>query len=141
MNRNALRMAAVSAVAAVALGGTAGLAQASQASEVTTRTVSVTQQAETQQAARALLASPLAASLSTAERAEVNAIASGQVTPASKWDLIWKAFSKVKGFAKAVAGSYKTFKAWYNDLSWWQKLPLRAVMPGMTLWDIYQHFH
>ncbi|MCF2436598.1 hypothetical protein LV779_29765 [Streptomyces thinghirensis] len=80
-------MAAVSAVTAIALGGTAGLAQAAQpAPASTTRTaVTATQQAEAQQAARTLLASPLAAELSAAERSEMRAVADGQYAAAGKW--------------------------------------------------------
>ncbi|MFF3289285.1 hypothetical protein [Streptomyces sp. NPDC003023] len=144
MNRNTLRMAAVSAVAAIALGGTAGLAQASPVSHApvaVTQTVPATQQTEAQQAARTLLAGPLAAGLSDAERAEMNKIASGEFSAASKWSAIRAAFSKVGGFAKAVGGKFSTFKKWYDGLTWYQKLPLRAVTPGLTLVDIYNALH
>ncbi|MFF9393512.1 hypothetical protein [Streptomyces griseoluteus] len=141
MNRNTLRMAAVSAVAASVLGGTAGLAQASQPPVATSPAVSATQQAEAQQAARTLLASPLAADLSDAERTEMNRIASGELSAASKWTAIRAAFSKVGGFARAIAGKYSQFKAWYDGLSWWQKAPLKAITPGLTLLDIYNALH
>ncbi|WP_425907757.1 hypothetical protein [Streptomyces sp. DT195] len=134
-------MAAVSAVAAIALGGTAGLAQASQGPVATPPAVSTTQQAEAQQAARTLLASPLAAGLSDAERTEMNRIISGELSAASKWTAIRAAFSKVGGFAKAIAGKYSVFKAWYDNLSWWQKAPLKAITPGLTLLDIYNALH
>ncbi|WP_307665626.1 hypothetical protein [Streptomyces sp. V1I1] len=134
-------MAAVSAVAAIALGGTAGLAQASQAPAAAPQAVSATQQTEAQQAARTLLSSPLAANLSAAERTEMNKIASGELAAASKWSAIRAAFSKVGGFARAIGGKFSTFKKWYDELSWWQKAPLRAITPGLTLLDIYNALH
>ncbi|MFB6551905.1 hypothetical protein [Streptomyces sp. NPDC056405] len=138
MNSNALRMAAVSAVTAVALGGTAGLAQAAQPAPSPARaTVTVTQQAEAQQAARTLLASPLAAELSAAERSEMRAVADGQYAAAGKWGAIKAAFSKIGGFAKAIKGKYSDFKKWYDGLSWWVKAPLKAITPGLTLLEIY----
>lgn len=140
MNRNTLRMAAVSAVAAVALGGASGLAQASQAPAATPQTVSVTQQVEAQQTARALLASPLAANLSAAERTELNAIASGERARIN-WSAIRGALSKIGGFANAIAGKYARFKEWYDGLSWVAKLPIRALTPGLTLLDIYNALH
>ncbi|MFF3978400.1 hypothetical protein [Streptomyces sp. NPDC001828] len=143
MNRNSLRMAAVSAIAAVTLGGAAGLAQASEASAAP-QTVAVTQQAQqaqARQAASALLASPLAAQLSPAEQAEMKQIANGDFTAASKWSVIKAAFSKVGGFAKAIAGKYSDFKKWYDGLSWWVKAPLAAVSPGLTILDIYNALH
>ncbi|MFJ8147080.1 hypothetical protein ACIQ8D_14360 [Streptomyces sp. NPDC096094] len=138
MNSNALRMAAVSAVTAIALGGTAGLAQAAQPAPSPTRaTVTATQQAEAQHAARTLLASPLAAELSAAERSEMRAVADGQYAAAGKWSAIKAAFSKVGGFAKAIKGKYSDFKKWYDGLSWWVKAPLKAITPGLTLLEIY----
>ncbi|WCN06828.1 hypothetical protein [Streptomyces sp. M92] len=138
MNSNALRMAAVSAVTAVVLGGTAGLAQAAQPAPGPARvTVSATQQAEAQQAARTLLASPLAAELSAAERSEMRAVAGGQYAAAGKWGAIKAAFSKIGGFAKAIKGKYSDFKKWYDGLSWWVKAPLKAITPGLTLLEIY----
>ncbi|MEU3501735.1 hypothetical protein ABZ726_13475 [Streptomyces hundungensis] len=137
-------MAAVSAIAAVTLGGAAGLAQASEARVAAPQAVSVTQQAqqvEAQQAAHALLASPLAAQLTPAEQAEMKQIASGEFTAASKWSAIRAAFSKVGGFAKAIAGKYSDFKKWYDGLSWWVKAPLAAVSPGLTILDIYNALH
>ncbi|RCH64583.1 hypothetical protein DT019_32325 [Streptomyces sp. SDr-06] len=141
MNRNSLRMAAVSAIAAVTLGGAAGLAQASEARVAAPQSVSVTQQAEAQQAAHALLSSPLAARLTPAEQVEMKQIASGEFTAASKWSAIRAAFSKVGGFAKAIAGKYSDFKKWYDGLSWWVKAPLAAVSPGLTILDIYNALH
>jgi hypothetical protein len=141
MNRNALRMAAVSAVAAVAFGGAAGLAQASEVSAAGPQAVSATQQAEAQQAARTLLASPLASGLSDAERTQMNKIADGEFSAASKWSVIKAAFSKVGGFAKAIAGKYSDFKKWYDGLSWWVKAPLQAVSPGLTILEIYNALH
>ncbi|GAA2955477.1 MULTISPECIES: hypothetical protein [Streptomyces] len=140
MNRNTLRMAAVSAVAAIALGGTAGLAQAAPA-PAPQAAVSVTQQAEAQQAARALLASPFAVSLSAAERTEMTQIANGEVSAASKWSAIKAAFSKVGGFAKAIGGKFSDFKKWYDGLSWWVRAPLAAISPGLTLLEIYNALH
>ncbi|MCX5381850.1 hypothetical protein [Streptomyces sp. NBC_00083] len=134
-------MAAVSAIAAVTLGGAAGLAQASEARVAAPQSVSVTQQAEAQQAAHALLASPFAAQLSPAEQAEMKQIANGDFTAASKWSAIKAAFSKVGGFAKAIAGKYSDFKKWYDGLSWWVKAPLAAVSPGLTILDIYNALH
>jgi hypothetical protein len=135
-------MAAVSAVAAVAFGATAGLAQASEARAVAPQTVSVTQQAEAQQIARTLLASELASGLSAAERTELNAIASGERAQARvSWSAIRAAFSRIAGFARAIAGTYTKFKEWYDALSWWQKAPLRAITPGLTLLDIYNALH
>lgn len=141
MNRNTLRMAAVSAVAAIAIGGGAGLAQASTASVAAPQSVSATQQAEAQQAARALLASSLADKLTATERVEMAEIANGESSAASKWSAIRAAFSKVGGFAKAIAGKYSDFKKWYDGLSWYAKLPLQAVTPGLTLLDIYNALH
>ncbi|MYW09964.1 hypothetical protein GT034_16615 [Streptomyces sp. SID2563] len=133
-------MAAVSAAAAIALGGAAGLAQA-QTPAAAPQAVSATQQAEAQQAARALLASPFAAGLSAAERTEMNQIAKGEVVAASKWSAIRAAFSKVGGFAKAIAGKYSDFKKWYDGLSWWVRAPLAAISPGLTLLEIYNALH
>ncbi|WP_392839636.1 hypothetical protein [Streptomyces sp. LN500] len=141
MNRNALRLAAVSAAAAIALGGAAGLAQASQATVAAPQAVSVTQQAEAQRAARTLLASSLAVGLSAAERTEMNKIASGEVSAASKWSVIKAAFQKVGGFAKAIAGKYSDFKKWYEGLPWYARAPLAAVSPGLTLLEIYNALH
>ncbi|MEU6082763.1 hypothetical protein [Streptomyces sp. NPDC047108] len=137
MNRNTLRMAAVSAVTAIAIGGGAGLAQAQQTPAAAPQTVSATQQAQAQQAARALLASPLAADLSAAERTEMNKMANGQFSAASKWSAIRAAFSRVGGFAKAIGGKFSDFKKWYDGLSWWVRAPLAAVSPGLTLLEIY----
>lgn len=141
MNRNILRMAAVSAVAAIAIGGGAGLAQAAPASVAASQTVSATQQAEAQQAARALLSGPLAGQLSVAERTEMNKIANGELSAASKWSAIRAAFSKVGGFAKAIGGKFSDFKKWYDGLSWWVRAPLAAVSPGLTLLEIYNALH
>lgn len=144
MNRNTLRMAAVSAVAALAIGGGAGLAQASTAPAVpaaTAQSAPATQQAEAQQAARALLSGPLAGQLSAAERTEITQIANGEASAASRWTAIKAAFSKVGGFAKAIGGKFSDFKKWYDGLSWYAKLPLQAVTPGLTLWDIYNALH
>ncbi|MFG2193546.1 hypothetical protein [Streptomyces sp. NPDC048639] len=137
MNRNTLRMAAVSAVTAIAIGGGAGLAQAHQAPAAVPHAVSATQQAQAQQAARALLASPLAAELSAAERTEMNKIVTGKLSAASKWSAIKAAFSRVGGFAKAIGGKFSDFKKWYDGLSWWVRAPLAAVSPGLTLLEIY----
>jgi hypothetical protein len=139
MNSNAVRMAAVSAVTAIALGATAGLAQASESAPAGTARTAVTapQQAEAQQAARTLLASPLAAELSAAERSEMRAVADGQYAAAGKWGAIKAAFSKIGGFAKAIKGKYGDFKKWYDGLSWWVKAPLKAITPGLTLLEIY----
>ncbi|GGK63602.1 hypothetical protein GCM10010094_25530 [Streptomyces flaveus] len=134
-------MAAVSTAAAIALGGAAGLAQASTAPAATPQAVSVTQQVEARQAASALLASPFAASLSAAERAEMTKIASGEAAAASKWDAIRAAFKKVGGFARAIAGKYSDFKKWYDGLSWWVRAPLAAISPGLTLLEIYNALH
>ncbi|MCX4851831.1 hypothetical protein [Streptomyces sp. NBC_00893] len=107
----------------------------------TPQAVSVTQQAEAQQAARPLLASSLAASLSASERAEMNKIASGEVSAASRWSVIKAAFKKVGGFAKAIAGKYSDFKKWYDGLPWYARAPLAAVSPGLTLLEIYNALH
>ncbi|MGW7441552.1 hypothetical protein [Streptomyces sp. NPDC054849] len=143
MNRNTLRMAAVSAVAALAIGGGAGLAQASTASVAAPQSVSVSvsEQAAAQQSARALLSGSLASQLTATERAEITQIANGEASAASRWSAIRAAFSKVGGFAKAIAGKYSDFKKWYDGLSWWAKVPLRAVMPGLTLLDVYNALH
>ncbi len=143
MNRNTLRMAAVSAATAIVLGGTAGLAQASSAPAASPQAITVTQQAEAQQAARALLASSLAGSFSTAERAEISKVALGGVSASKKgkWDIIAAAFSKVKGFSKAVGGKYSDFKKWYDGLPLYVKLPLQAVSPTLTLLEIYNALH
>jgi hypothetical protein len=130
-------MAAVSAAAAVALGGAAGLAQASQAPVAAPQAVSATQQVEAQQAARALLASPFAVSLSAAEKNEMTKIAAGQAAAASKWDAIRAAFSKVGGFARAIGGKFSDFKKWYDGLHWLVRAPLAAISPGLTLLEIY----
>ncbi|WP_328299844.1 hypothetical protein OG389_20065 [Streptomyces sp. NBC_00435] len=144
MKRNTLRMAAVSAVAALALGGGAGLAQASAAptaSVAASQSAPAIQRAEAQQAARALLTSSLADRLTSAERAELTGVANGEASAASRWSAIRTAFSKVGGFAKAIAGKYGDFKKWYDGLSWYAKLPLQAVTPGLTLLDIYNALH
>ncbi len=141
MNRNTLRMAAVSAVAAIAIDGGAGLAQASTASVAAPQSVSVSEQAAAQASARALLVGSLASQLTPAERAEMTQIANGEASAASRWAAIRAAFSKVGGFAKAIAGKYSDFKKWYDGLSWWAKVPLRAVMPGLTLLDVYNALH
>lgn len=94
--------------------------------------ISVTQQADAQQTARALLGGSLAVDFSAAERAEMTKIANGEFSAGekSKWDLIKDAFGKVKGFSKAVAGKYSDFKKWYDGLPWYAKAPLAAVSPG-----------
>ncbi|MBQ1100256.1 hypothetical protein KBY55_30370 [Streptomyces sp. b94] len=99
--------------------------------------MTATRQAEAQQAARTLLASPLAAELSAAERSELRAVADGQYAAAGKWGAIKAAFSKIGGFAKAIKGKYSDFKKWYDGLSWWVKAPLKAITPGLTLLEIY----
>ncbi|MFD8149546.1 hypothetical protein ACFV28_02155 [Streptomyces sp. NPDC059720] len=142
MNRNTLRMAAVSAIATIALGSTAGLAQAaSSAPSAQPQAVSVTQQAEARHAARTLLAGPMAGQLSAAERTEMTKIASGEFSAASKWSAIRAAFSKIGGFAKAIGGKFSDFQKWYNGLSWWQKAPIKAITPGLTLLEIYNALH
>ncbi|MFG2566187.1 hypothetical protein ACGFR6_12175 [Streptomyces sp. NPDC048567] len=72
---------------------------------------------------------------------ERNQIANGEVAAASKWSAIRAAFSKVGGFAKAIAGKYSDFKKWYDGLSWWVRAPLVAVSPGLTLLEIYNALH
>lgn len=141
MNRNTLRMAAVSAVAAIALGGTASLAQASEGRTAAPQIVSTTQQAEAQQAARALLGSPLAASLTHAERTEMTKIANGEVAAASRWSAIRAALSKIGGFTKAIGGKYSDFQKWWDGLKWWQKLPVTAISPSLTALEIYNALH
>ncbi|MGW4724204.1 hypothetical protein [Streptomyces sp. S1] len=132
-----MRMAAVSAVAALSLGTGAGLAQASSAPVAVTQSVSVAEQADARQLARAVLDGAQGGRLSDVERAELERIAAGEAATASRWKAIKEAFSKVSGFGKAIAGKYSDFKAWYDGLSWWQKAPLRAITPGMALLDIY----
>ncbi|MCY0953094.1 hypothetical protein [Streptomyces sp. H27-S2] len=141
MNRNTMRMAAVSAVAAAALGAGAGLAQAAPAPAPAPQTLSATYQAEAQQAARALLDGPLAAKLTHAEKAEIERIGAGEAATENRWKVIKAAFSKVGGFAKAVAGKYSDFVRWYDGLPWYARAPLAAVTPGLTLWEIYSALH
>jgi succinate dehydrogenase/fumarate reductase flavoprotein subunit len=141
MNRNTLRMAAVSAVAAIALGGSAGLAQASEGRTTAPQIVSTAQQAEAQQAARALLEGPLAPSLTDAERTEMMKIASGEAAGASKWSAIRAALSKIGGFGKAIGGKFSDFQKWWDGLKWWQKLPVTAISPTLTAVEIWNALH
>ncbi|MFG3281587.1 hypothetical protein [Streptomyces sp. NPDC048111] len=57
------------------------------------------------------------------------------------WKAIAAAFKKVGGFAKAAAGSYSDFKKWFDGLNPWVRYPLKAVMPGMSLYDLWWHLN
>ncbi|MGW1638305.1 hypothetical protein [Streptomyces lavendulae] len=57
------------------------------------------------------------------------------------WRAIGAAFQKIGGFAKAVAGKYADFQHWFNSKPAWVRLPIKAVMPGLSLYDIWWHFN
>ncbi|MGW0364403.1 hypothetical protein [Streptomyces sp. NPDC002990] len=83
----------------------------------------------------------MAVKLTPAEKAEMERIAAGEAATASRWAAIKAAFSKVGGFAKAIAGKYSDFKKWYDGLPWYARAPLAAVSPGLTLLEIYNAMH
>ncbi|MFJ3205873.1 hypothetical protein [Streptomyces sp. NPDC086989] len=140
MNRNTIRIGGVAVFAALALGlgGTAAEASTAPAAPAITATTQEQQQA-IRSLANGLLNSPI--EYSAAERAELVAIANGESSTAGKFDGIVKLFRKIPGFAKAVAGTYSEFKAWYDGLSWYWKAPLAAAGLGGDLLTIWQLFH
>ncbi|GHE75227.1 hypothetical protein GCM10018785_49510 [Streptomyces longispororuber] len=142
MNRKTIRMAAATAVAALALGVGGGVAQAhSEARTARTAVTSPQERAGIQAAARALLKSDI--KYSAADRAELRAMANGDVAfkAGGKLGALVKLLKKVPGFAKAVAGKYNDFKKWYNGLSPWVRYPLAAAGVGSDLYSIWQLFH
>ncbi|MFJ3861612.1 hypothetical protein ACIPRL_35985 [Streptomyces sp. NPDC090085] len=151
MKRTTLRAAGISVLAAVALGTAVPAASAAttapaqkaavQTAASTTPAASLAQQAEARHAARVLLDGPLAASLTDAERTEITKVANGESAAANRWSLIRTALSKISGFGKAIAGNFNTFKAWWDGLAWWQKLPITAIEPTITAWTIWEALH
>ncbi|MFJ3875831.1 hypothetical protein ACIPW5_00065 [Streptomyces sp. NPDC090077] len=57
------------------------------------------------------------------------------------WKAIASAFQKIGGFAKAVGGKYADFQQWFNSKPAWVRYPIKAVMPGLSLYDIWWHFN
>ncbi|MFB7785045.1 hypothetical protein [Streptomyces vinaceus] len=140
MNRNTMRIGGVAVLAALALGLGGAAAQASTAPAAPTVTVATQEQQQVVRSmATALLNSPV--EYSAAERAELVEIANGESAAAGKFDGIVKLFKKIPGFAKAVAGTYSDFKAWYDGLAWYWKAPLTAAGLGGDLLTIWQLFH
>ncbi|MDX3538473.1 hypothetical protein PV721_29830 [Streptomyces sp. MB09-01] len=70
-----------------------------------------------------------------------SSIANGETATASKWSAIRAALSKISGFGKAIGSNFAVFKAWWDGLEWWQKLPVNAIAPGLTAIDIWNALH
>ncbi|MGH3309568.1 MAG: hypothetical protein ACRDP3_03125 [Streptomyces sp.] len=147
MKRNTLRIAGASALAAVVFGVAAPAASAATQRSTHAPAISAAQHSEAQQAARGLLRSndagarALVSGLSAAQQADLQKVAKGEFVAAGKWSAIWNVLKKIGGFGKAIAGKYKDFKRWYDGLSWWQKAAIKAVSPGLTIYDIWWHFN
>ncbi|WP_093480253.1 MULTISPECIES: hypothetical protein [unclassified Streptomyces] len=60
---------------------------------------------------------------------------------APNWGQIMRALKKIGGFAKAVAGKYDDFKRWVDSRPWYVKYAIKAVSPGLSLYDIWWHFN
>ncbi|MBC2875275.1 MULTISPECIES: hypothetical protein [Streptomyces] len=159
MKRTTLRSAGVIALAAVTIGVAAPAALAATEDtrpaavagldDPTEEDLHVVTLTEAQEAARSLLASDereaqeLVASLDPEELADLRAVADGQAPQELKasWAKVLKLMKKIGGWAKAVAGTYKTFKDWYNGLPWPVRAAIRSLTVGYSLYDIYWHFH
>ncbi|MER6218766.1 hypothetical protein ABT213_32635 [Streptomyces sp. NPDC001674] len=139
MNRNTIRIGGVAVLAALALGLGGTVAQASTTPALTITATTQEQQQAVRSMATALLNSPI--EYSAADRAELEAIANGESAAAGKFDGIVKLLKKIPGFAKAVAGSFNDFKAWYDALAWYWKAPLTGIGWGGDLYTIWQLFH
>ncbi|MFF4213395.1 hypothetical protein ACFYZE_29430 [Streptomyces sp. NPDC001796] len=60
---------------------------------------------------------------------------------APNWGQIMRALKKIGGFARAVAGKYDDFKRWVDDRPWYIKYAIKAISPGLSLYDIWWHFN
>lgn len=139
-----LRVGAATVMAALAFGVAGTTAHAATAQPVSAEADSVT--LTKSQAARQIAANLLKYEgdrFTAQERAELQAIADGKdaQTFKGKLDVLLNMLKKVKGFTKAVAGSYAAFKAWYGGLPWYVKGPLTAAGVGSDLYSIWQMFH
>jgi hypothetical protein len=140
MNRNTLRMAAISAVAAVSLGAGAGLAQAS---EATTRPAATANGQFGPTEARALLSNPaVAAELRSADARSLRAVADGTATEAQTrsaiggaakalFKLLKKYGGKIyNGAVKAAKAGWSKFRSYMNGLPWYHPVRVAWVAAG-----------
>ncbi|MCP3819038.1 hypothetical protein NLX86_13205 [Streptomyces sp. A3M-1-3] len=141
MNRKAIRIGGAAVVAALAFGLGGGVAHARTTTPAPAAAVTApaVQEQQVRDVARALLSSPI--ELNAAERAELQAIANGELAAANRWDGIVKLFKKIPGFAKAVGGKFSDFNKWYKALDWKWKAPLWAMGFGSDLYSIWVLFH
>jgi hypothetical protein len=141
---NYIRTGVVAALAAVTLGVMGSAACAANAEplpgEAAAAATTLTEREAAQQLATNLLKYE-GERFTDRERAELQAIADGKDVDRSKLDGLIRLLQKVKGFAKAVKGSYAAFQAWYNKLPWYVKGPLTAAGVGSDLYSIWQAFH
>ncbi len=68
-----------------------------------------------------------------------------RVEASAKSTLIKKLVAAIKRFGprvwnacvRAVRGGYGAFKRWFDGLPWYIRIPIRAVSPLLTVYDIY----
>ncbi|MEY9992545.1 hypothetical protein ABIE67_004577 [Streptomyces sp. V4I8] len=141
MNRNTLRMAAVSALAAVALGTGAGLAQASEADRArTAATAEVTLSAAN---ARALLANrAVMAELKAGDAQSVRAVADGTASKAQSRAAIGSAAKALYNLlkrhggklfddaVKAARSGWGKFRSYMDGLAWYHPVRIAWIAAG-----------
>ncbi len=151
MNRNTLRMAAVSAVAALALGAGSGLAQASEAPSPARGTQATLSASD----ARVLLANPtLVAELAPAEGQALQAVADGSADQvqaraalggAAKalFNLMKKNGGKVwNGAKKAANKGWGAFKGYMDGLPWYHPHRIAWIaLSGQAQYKLYEYIN
>lgn len=141
MNRNTLRLAAVSALAAVTLGTGAGLAQASEATQA--RTAAAAEVTLSAAQARTLLANPaVKAELSAQEVQSVRAVADGSATKAQTRGAVSSAVKALYNLMKRHGGKlyddavkaakqgWGKFRSYMNGLAWYHPVRIAWVAAG-----------
>ncbi|MFF8941169.1 hypothetical protein ACF1A5_02600 [Streptomyces sp. NPDC014864] len=148
-----IRLAAVSVLAAL---GVAAAAPMAMAEDAPTPVVTSAQEPEAAQALQALLDSKdpevqafMAEFGGGQDLAALQQAAAAPSKPGGgitalkvpKWGQIAAALKKIAGFTKAVAGKYDDFKRWVDSRPWYVKYAIKAVSPGLSLYDIWWHFN
>ncbi|MFJ8362404.1 hypothetical protein [Streptomyces sp. NPDC093984] len=147
-----MRVATVTVLAAIGLATAAPMATAE---ELPTAAAASVQEVGAAESLQALLNSKdpevraFMANFSSEELAAFQQAAGAQGKPgdglvalkAPNWGQIMRALKKIGGFARAVAGKYDDFKRWVDDRPWYIRYAIKAVSPGLSLYDIWWHFH
>ncbi|MFK0096716.1 hypothetical protein [Streptomyces sp. NPDC091040] len=151
MNRNTVRMAAVSAVAALAVGAGAGLGYASETSQA--RSTATAQVSLSAAEARALLANPaVSAELTPQDAQSLGAVANGTATEVQARGAVSgaaKALFKVlkkyggktlKGAYNAAKGGWSKFRSYMGGLPWYHPVRIAWVAAsGEVQYELYTY--